>query len=355
MIKRILSVLLALGASLSASVSIGQVVGFDPVTQCKSVTPEACAAAQAMGRGINMGNMLEAPREGDWGIKLEPRFIDTAATVFKTVRIPVRWSNHAAAASNAKLDEVFAQRVDGVIDAFLAKGMYVIIDVHHYDQIYGDALVANEFAVDPAVVNTRLIMIWKQLAERYKDRSPKLMFELLNEPHGRMTGDVWNQMLVQLRWTVRQTNPTRILIAGGGYWSSQKGLAGLKLPTPDRNMIVTFHNYDPMNFTHQGVSYMPQYPAGVTCCTDAQKLEITAMLDTAKAWSVARGYPVYLGEFGSFKTADMASREAYTRFVRDEAEKRGIPWTYWEFGSSFGMFNPTTNQWIEPLRRALLD
>ena len=60
-------------------------------------------------------------------------------------------------------------------------------------------------------------------------------------------------------------------------------------------------------------------------------------------------------EFGTYEKVDMPSRVAYTRFVRDEAERRGIPWTFWEFASEFGVWSPKTGKWVEPLRRALLD
>src|SRR3569832_2949959 len=74
---------------------------------CSAVSPETCNIARNLGRGINMGNMLDAPREGDWGVKLEPIYIDKAAGVFKTVRLPVRWSNHAAPTADATFVEAF--------------------------------------------------------------------------------------------------------------------------------------------------------------------------------------------------------------------------------------------------------
>ena len=327
---------------------------FDQATQCKSVSAETCATAQALGRGVNMGNMLEAPREGDWKVRVEQRFIDKAAASFTTVRIPVRWTNHAAKTADATLDETFAKRVDAVVDAFLAKGVYVILDLHHYSQIFGDAVQANEFAVDPELVEPRLIMIWKQVAERYRDRSPKLIFELLNEPHGKMSGENWNQLMPKLLAEVRQSNPTRSVIVGPGYWNHARRLPQLKLPA-DRNLIVTLHSYDPFNFTHQGISWMKQFPPGVKCCDAGQRKQLTDTLDAAKQWSVANGYPIYIGEFGAFQAADMDSREVYTRLARDEFEKRGFGWAYWEFASSFGVFDPAANAWREPLRRALLD
>ena len=49
-----------------------------------------------LGRGVNLGNALEAPREGEWGIVLEEAFFRLIAEAgFDTVRVPIRWSAHA--------------------------------------------------------------------------------------------------------------------------------------------------------------------------------------------------------------------------------------------------------------------
>ena len=79
-------------------------------------------------------------------------------------------------------------------------------------------------------------------------------------------------------------------------------------------------------------------------------------LDAARRWNQSSGYPVYLGEFGTIEHVDMTSRANYARAVREEAEKRGIGWTYWELASpSFGMYSPKTGTWHEPIRKALLE
>jgi endoglucanase len=318
------------------------------------VTPQTCTVAHALGRGVNLGNMLEAPREGDWGIKYDPAFLDKLSGNFTTVRVPVRWSNHAAPTADAKIDETFARRVDEVVDALLARGFYVILDLHHYSQLNGDSLHPNEFPVDASVLETRLVNMWRQIATRYKDRSPKLLFELLNEPHGRLNGEPWNALAARTLAVVRETNPNRIVLIGPGEWNAIGELPKLRVPA-DRNIIVSIHNYDPFPFTHQGIDYMPQFPAGPKCCDAGQRKQITDALDNAVRWNQATGYPLHLGEFGTYEKADMNSRVAYTRFARDEIEKRGIGWTYWEFGSNFGVFSPKTGQWVEPIRRALLD
>jgi endoglucanase len=344
LIRRLLAVFFA--SSACAAIAAPQ--------SCAAVTPETCNIARNLGRGINMGNMLDAPREGDWGVKLEPAYIDKVAGTFQAVRLPVRWSNHAAPTADATIDEAFAKRVDQAVDALLAKGLYVILDVHHYTQISGDKPHPNEFTVDAAVMDQRLVNLWRQIAARYKDRPPKLLFELLNEPHGRLSGEAWNSLANRTLAAVRASNPNRTVMIGPDEWNAIPSLKKLRVPM-DRNLIVMVHNYDPFPFTHQGVEWMPQYPVGPTCCDDKQRRQIADALEAARRWNEMTGYPVYLGEFGAYEKADMKSRAAYTRIVRDEAEKRGIGWAYWEFASSFGVFSPKTGAWIEPLRSALFD
>lgn len=320
---------------------------------CSAVTQETCDVAHALGRGINMGTMLDAPREGDWGVTLEPSYVVKATEIFATVRLPVRWSNHAAPTADATLDEVFATRVDKIIDSLLERGVYVIVDVHHYSQLSGAKLHYNEFRVDPAVVEIRFLNIWTQLAKRYKNKSPKLLFEILNEPTGPLEGVPWNKLSSQALKVIRSSNPTRAVVIGpsGNRIPSLKDLV---LPA-DRNVIVGFHNYDPFTFTHQGLEHLPQFPKGPICCTARNHTAIIEALDTARRWNQKTGYPMHFGEFGSNDIADIESREVYTRIVRDEAESRGFGWTYWEFASGFGVYDTKKSDWIKPIRRALMD
>lgn len=64
---------------------------------------------------------------------------------------------------------------------------------------------------------------------------------------------------------------------------------------------------------------------------------------------------MWLGEFGVNSAADTASRAAWTRAVRAEAEGRGMAWAYWEFGSGFGVYDRTAGAWNEPLKQALIE
>jgi endoglucanase len=50
----------------------------------------------------------------------------------------------------------------------------------------------------------------------------------------------------------------------------------------------------------------------------------------------------------------MSSRVHFTRLVRDQAEARGIPWSYWELVAGFGAYDPVSHAWRAPLKDALL-
>ena len=115
-------------------------------------------------------------------------------------------------------------------------------------------------------------------------------------------------------------------------------------------------------FTHQQAQWAGPEAArasGVRCCDSGQRRQLTEPLVIAARWAERHAVPLWLGEFGSYggppnQPNDLASRAAYTRLVRDAAEQRGIAWAYWELDSGFGVYDPTTRQWREPLLHALL-
>jgi len=315
----------------------------------------AVATASAIGRGVNFGNMLEAPTEGAWGLTVTDDFIDKAAAAgFTAVRLPVRWSNHASTTAPFTIDAAFMSRVESIVDKLLAKGLVVILDMHHYRQLDGDPLDVGELAVADAAVDVRFVMLWEQIAPHFQGRSTRLVFELYNEPHGRVNGEAWNVLAARALAVVRKTNPSRIVVIGPTHWNSATDLNLLKLPN-DANMIVTVHNYAPFTFTHQGAEWInPVLPTGVTCCSVAQVAEMTAPLDVAKTWATAKHYAVFVGEFGAYSKADSASRIDFNRKMRDAMEARGMTWAYWEFAAGFGVYDPVKLSFRQGLLDSLL-
>jgi endoglucanase len=267
------------------------------------------------------------------------------------VRLPVRWSNHAAVEPPFTIDPAFLDRVDTIVDKLLAKGLVVVLNMHHYRQLDGEPPEAGERPVADALVDVRFLMLWDQIARRVQARPARLVLELYNEPHGRQNGEPWNVLAARALGVVRKSNPDRVVVIGPTSWNSAGDLAKLKLPN-DSNLIATVHDYNPFAFTHQGAEWVsPTLPLGVTCCNAAQLADMTAPLDVARAWATARRYPVFVGEFGAYAKADSASRVAFNRAMRDAIEARGMTWTYWEFAAGFGVYDPAARTY----RRALLD
>jgi endoglucanase len=315
----------------------------------------AAAMQKALGRGVNFGNMLEAPTEGAWGISVTDDFIDKAAAAgFTSVRLPVRWSNHAGTQAPFTIDPAFMARVESIVDKLLAKNLAVVLNMHHYRQLDGDALDAGEAKVADAIVDVRFVMLWEQIASRFKDKGDRLVLELYNEPHGRMNGEPWNVLAARALGVVRKSNRDRVVVIGPTHWNSVGDLSQLELPN-DVNLIVTVHDYNPFTFTHQGAEWVnPVLPLGVTCCSAAQVADMTAPLDVAKTWAAAKRYPVYVGEFGAYSKADDASRITFNRTMRDAMESRGMSWAYWEFAAGFGVYDPAKLAFRQGLLDSLL-
>ncbi|MBI1337364.1 MAG: cellulase family glycosylhydrolase [Phycisphaera sp.] len=318
-----------------------------------SITPYVAAlditeANTRLGRGVNLGNALEAPVEGKWGVTLDAAYFKLIKEAgFDTVRLPVRWSAHAGEQPPFALDETFAERVDWAIDQALENNLNIIVNVHHYEEVF----------TDPAQHLPRLGGIWSQIAARYKDRPSGVYFELLNEPHDKLDAPTWNAAIPSLLAAVRKTNPTRAVIVGPVQWNSIDKLDTLELPQDDANLIVTVHFYEPFKFTHQGASWVKgadrwQYVPWLG--HDKDKQDITARLESAARWAKDHNRPLFLGEFGAYSKADMDSRVRWMRFVSLEARRLGMSWAYWEFCSGFGLYDPKADRWRDELRDALL-
>lgn len=132
---------------------------------------------QLLGKGMNLGNALEAPEEGDWGMVIEEEFIQLIKDAgFESVRIPIRWNAHSAINEPYKIHDSFFERVDEVIGWAIDRDLAVMINIHHY----------NILMETPQAHRNRLSEIWKQIASRYKDYPEEVVFEVLNEPHGNL-------------------------------------------------------------------------------------------------------------------------------------------------------------------------
>lgn len=448
-----------------------------------------------LSKGVNLGNTLEAPFEGAWGLVIQEFYFDRIVEAgFDHVRLPISWTHHASNNPPYTIDEVFFERVDELVEQCTSRGLQLIINDHHHEEI--DANPLGELP--------RARAIWQQVAARYQKQPQSVLFEVLNEPHGEFNDDptLWDFVLAELLDVIRQTNPTRKILVGGVRWNSVGALLDFEMPN-DPNLIATFHYYDPFEFTHQGASWVDPIPPtgvewtgekrrladnwqnwswgttiegtnsalevtynegwaglalfyaanpienaeGVRITTDAGMLmrvrvtdsngvvdgidfqpdgimksyffdlddfegvanvkridfqnftsnpqstftvrgvavegqnrrrksihsfgypivstrtvqaivsEKAAIFETMKQvaeWGRANNTPVYMGEFGAYDQAGMASRVRWTETVRQASETWGLGWGYWEFGAGFGIYDPANDEFRVDLLRSLL-
>ncbi|HNW60302.1 MAG TPA: glycoside hydrolase family 5 protein [bacterium] len=302
---------------------------------------------QRIARCVNFGNALEAPNEGEWGITLEARYfqlLDEAG--FTGIRLPIRWSTHAQTASPYTISDDFFARIDWAVQQALDRGMAIVINMHHYEEIFSD----------PPAHKERFLALWRQIAEHYQAYPADLLFEPLNEPNANLNAVLWNQYLAEAIAVIRQSNPYRTLVIGPPDWNAFSSLDKLVLPAGENNLIITFHYYNPFHFTHQGTSWNAGSDAwlGTTWGSAAEMTALQNELESARNWARTNNRPLFMGEFGAFNKADMNSRKLWTEAAARQAENRAMSWGYWEFGSGFAVYNLTKNEWYAPLLKALI-
>jgi len=305
------------------------------------------AQNERIGRAVNLGNALEAPKEGDWGVVLEERYFDLIQEAgFTAVRVPIRWSTHAMAEAPYTIDEAFFERVDWVIENATQRNLVVILNMHHYEEIFKE----------PEKHKERYLALWKQIAERYADAHDGVYFEPLNEPNSQLNY-YWNTYAEEVLAVIRESNPQRTVVLGPTDWNSLFTLESLRLPEDDRNIIVTFHYYLPFEFTHQGAEWAAGSDAwlGKTWPVSEQSRSmIQANFRAVSEWGKKNGRPIFLGEFGAYQKADMESRALWTEHVARTAEAFDFSWAYWEFCSGFGVYNLGQDDWNDDLLSARL-
>lgn len=195
------------------------------------------------------------------------------------------------------------------------------------------------------------IGLWRQIAGRYADAPQNVVFEILNEPKDRLTGAAWVDLQAAALAVIRESNPDRLVITGPPN-NCVCELEGYDLPKDD-NIVLSYHHYLPVTFTHQGADWVDGSQAWLGTTwegTEQDKALVLEELDTAEAFARQHQVPVYAGEFGVLDTADMTSRVRWTGFLRQEFERRGRSWAYCDFRANFGAFDPHAGSWNEILK-----
>ncbi|MCS6771103.1 MAG: cellulase family glycosylhydrolase [Kiritimatiellae bacterium] len=354
--------------------------GYIDSQRIEATNTPAHEASRRFMRGVNLANWFEAPPGADWGGgPIGPADLDAiAAEGFDHVRVPVRWSAHTGPAPDYVISNTFFQQVNAVVTGAIARGLGVIVNVHHFD----------EFFSNPPAWTNKLYAIWDQLSALYAGAPSNLAFEILNEPHGGATTEFMNGVYAYLIPRIRNLHPERLIFVGPGAFNHVEELSNLRLPIQDSNLVVTIHSYEPFLFANQGATWVgyqalttnlvypgpPPAPMSPhpTSATDPAVVEwfeqynslpsernpcssnaFVYLLRHAAAWSRYYGRPVHVGEFGCIAKADASSRARHLREFREEMDRLGLGWALWDWKALYFYWDRSANSPAAGLREAL--
>ncbi|WDM22076.1 cellulase family glycosylhydrolase [Paenibacillus polymyxa] len=361
MLKRrpvsLLSLTLAITLLLSTFASVAAAAESD------GQAPQAAAASsiqsyvEAMQPGWNLGNSLDAvgADETAWG---NPRITQAliqqiAAQGYKSIRIPVTWEKHIGAAPNYTVESAYMNRVEEVVRWALDANLYVMINAHHDSWTWVSSMEPKHDKV-----LARYNALWTQIAQRFKDKPNKLMFESINEPRfseGGTTDETkMNQMLQELNVSFHKIvrasggkNATRPLVLPGLDTAPAQAkineLYNTITKLNDPNLIATVHYY---GFWPFSVNI-----AGYTTFEKDTKNDIVQTFDNVYNTFVAKGIPVIVGEYGLLGfdkhtgVIEQGEKLKFFEFVTYYMKEKKVTGMLWDNGQHF---NRTTYKWSDP-------
>ena len=313
------------------------------VSQARGAEPTGPRSPAWLGRGINILGY-----DGIWqGAENAPFRLENLTAIQKAgfSHVRINFFGFKYMGSGDVLDEAVLNRLDAVIEQVLARKLIPILDEHDTDFCQRNIPGCAE----------KLKALWSQMASRYAGKYPTLVFEILNEPGGNMTQADWNPLLNECLRIVRISNPERAVIAAA-LNTDDASIDDLVLPADDRNLIVTFHYYAPIQFTHQGAPWSRKFskigPLDWGSAEDEAK--VVADFERIRLWSEREKRPIYLGEFGVYERAPPASRLRYLSFVARNADRLGWSWAYWQFDHDFAAFDSDRQAWKRDILKALI-
>ena len=251
-------------------------------------------------------------------------------------------------------------RLDKTVAELESAGLNVILDMHPEDTFKNPLAKGDE-------APQRFYAFWSNFAKHYASSDPeKIFFEIMNEPD---MEDLYRWQGVQARAVarIRSVAPQHTIIATASNYSGVESVIALE-PVRDENVIYTFHEYNPMWFTHQGASWGIQgwavlrgvpYPStgqNVQAVLGEEQDERTrlmlqrygwdqwnasrlgAEIAAMAEWAQRRGVPLYCGEFGVYKAfSNPAMRATWISDVRTALESKRIGWAMWDYQGGFAL------------------
>jgi endoglucanase len=315
-------------------------------------------------KGINISHWLSQSKTR--GIQRQLYFTEEdvkylAGLGFDHIRIPVDeeqlWKE-----DNQKDTEAFSL-LKNALDWCKKYKLDVIVDLHilrshHFNQ------KLKPLWTEPAA-QERFYQCWRDLSSELKNYPVEdVAYELMNEPVAD-DPEEWNKLVKQALSVIRKLEPTRIVVIGSNRWQSADTFDKLHVPENDKNIILSFHMYEPFLLTHHTASWTGikdykgpvNYPGVI-----AKKEDMAGLPDSLKKQvlrnrlhynidsirqhfikpiTVAKKYnlPLYCGEWGCLNTVPDAARLEWYRDMKRVLEENNIGWATWDYKGSFGIIS----------------
>jgi endoglucanase len=288
-------------------------------------------ATLRLGKCVNMSDMLEAPNEGDWGRGiLDSDITNIKAKGFTAIRLPARFSAHALTAAPYTIDPVFMARVKHVTDLAVANNMSVIVDMHHYLELFDD----------PSGNATRFAEMWRQIGVAFKDEPASVYFELINEPNTNLTAANLLAIQTPALTAVRASNPTRRVVIDGANYASLDSMLTSPFPA-DPNIVPTFHYYDPANFGFDTAPWMTS-AVRLDFGTPADIADLRTVLTKLTNYMATTGRVPFAGEYGAHESKPVAERAKYYSLVSAAFASVGVQSCAWGYTNTFHLWRDAT-------------
>jgi endoglucanase len=213
----------------------------------------------------------------------------------------------------------------------------------------------------------RLLSARRSLAEALRRSDPAMTLpEVLNEPVFAAEPAAWASLQLRALLTIRGVLPANTIVLTGADWGSVRGLLALR-PEQDRNVIYSFHLYEPAELTALGAyrpgldtAAMARLPFPVSdpgpceaiaattvdaptaglirfyCAMRWDADKVAARIAEATEWGRRNHVTVIAGEFGASERLNAAARLGWLAAVRAACEQQRFGWALWGYDDSMG-------------------
>jgi endoglucanase len=318
-------------------------------------------------RGINISHWLsqnpeKGPARNRFFTERDVEFL--AGLGYDHIRLPVD-EEHLWDEAGNKLPEGF-QLLHAAIVWCMKNNMRIVVDMHiirsHYFNSKDNSLWTQYSQQE------KFVRMWLQLSEELKGYPTGFVaYELLNEAVADNPSD-WNNLVDMTVKALRQNEPERKIIIGSNHWQSVNTFHELVLPEGDKNIILSFHFYEPFTFTHYRTSWNAigkysgpvKYPGKIIEDSDLKGLDKNLLTELNRfgkiynrdtllkhiqepiQYAKRHGLQLYCGEFGCFQSVPRADKLRWYADVRYIFETNQIAWANWDYKGGFNIFDLNT-------------